>query len=199
MSTRANAAALSTLALAAVAWVAAVGRMRGMDMGAATALGSFAFFFGLWALMMAAMMLPGAIPAIARRAEDGLRSASLFAASYLGVWTLVGVAVYVSYRPHHAVAAGVLTVAAGLYELTPFKRDCRRRCRENVRSGARFGFYCVGSSAGLMLMLVGIGVMSVLWMAVVALLVLGQKLLPPRRAIDLPVALAIVGLGLTQI
>jgi predicted metal-binding membrane protein len=45
-------------------------------------------------------------------------------------------------------------------------------------------------------MLVALGVMSVTWMAVVAALVLAQKLLPPRAAIDVPVALAIVGLGI---
>ena len=52
-----------------------------------------------------------------------------------------------------------------------------------------------GSSIGLMLQLVALGFMSVGWMSVVAGLVLVQKLLPPRAAVDLPVALAIVGLG----
>ncbi|MGH7865389.1 MAG: DUF2182 domain-containing protein, partial [Candidatus Binataceae bacterium] len=56
--------------------------------------------------------------------------------------------------------------------------------------------YCVGSSIGLMLMLVALGVMSVIWMSVIAILVLAQKLLPARAAIDVPLALAIVGLGI---
>jgi predicted metal-binding membrane protein len=47
-----------------------------------------------------------------------------------------------------------------------------------------------------MLILVALSVMSVTWMAVVAALVLAQKLLPAKAAIDLPLALAIVGLGL---
>jgi hypothetical protein len=38
--------------------------------------------------------------------------------------------------------------------------------------------------------------MSITWMAVVTGVVLAQKLLPARAAIDLPIALAIVGLGL---
>jgi predicted metal-binding membrane protein len=46
-----------------------------------------------------------------------------------------------------------------------------------------------------MAMLVALGVMSVTWMSVIAILVLAQKLLPPRAAIDLPLALAIVALG----
>ena len=53
-----------------------------------------------------------------------------------------------------------------------------------------------GTSIGLMLMLVTLGVMSVTWMAVIAVLVLAQKLLPPRVAIDVPLALALVGLGI---
>jgi predicted metal-binding membrane protein len=47
-----------------------------------------------------------------------------------------------------------------------------------------------------MLMLLALGVMSVTWMTVIALVVLAQKLLPPTLAIDVPLALAIVGLGI---
>jgi predicted metal-binding membrane protein len=54
-----------------------------------------------WAPMMAAMMLPSAVPTIARRV-----------------------------REHHGVLAVALVAAAVLYELTPLKRACRRRCRE---------------------------------------------------------------------
>jgi predicted metal-binding membrane protein len=45
-------------------------------------------------------------------------------------------------------------------------------------------------------MLVALSVMSVTWMFVIAALVLAQKLLPPKAAIDVPLALAIVGFGL---
>jgi predicted metal-binding membrane protein len=99
------------------------------------------------------------------------------------------------YRPHGEAVAGVLILAAGLYELTPLKHACRRRCRAHVRSGLEFGGWCLGSSIGLMVMLVALGAMSVTWMVVVASLVAAQKLLPPRRVLDVPVALAIVGLG----
>ncbi len=167
-------------------------------MGAATELGSFAFFIAVWVPMMAAMMLPGAVPAVSRfiRADGRALAAPLFAGSYLAVWTLVGLAVYALYQPHGSSAAGALTIAAGVYELTPLKHDCRRRCGKSVRSGFQFGVYCVGSSIGLMVMLVALGVMSVTWMSVVAALVLAQKLLPPRASIDVPVALAIAGLGI---
>ena len=195
----ATAAALAgTLGLAAACWVIAVWQMRGMDMGSATQLGSFGFFIAVWVAMMAAMMLPGAAPAVLRRAQasGGVRAVPLFIGSYLAIWALVGAAVYALYRPHGYVAAGAITVAAGVYEFTPIKRHFRRRCRENVRSGLGFGLCCAGSSIGLMAMLVALGVMSVTWMSVIAILVLAQKLLPLKAAVDVPLALAITGLGI---
>jgi predicted metal-binding membrane protein len=53
-----------TLGLAAASWVLSIRLMSGMDMGVATEIGSFAFFVALWVTMMAAMMLPGAAPAV---------------------------------------------------------------------------------------------------------------------------------------
>jgi predicted metal-binding membrane protein len=196
--TAATAAALAaTFGIAAASWVAAVRQMNGMDMGVATPLGSFAFFVAVWVSMMAAMMLPGAAPAVLRRARaGGVRAVPLFVGSYLAVWTLVGVAVYGLYRPHSSFAAGVVVIAAGLYEVTPLKQHFRRRCRESVSPGLEYGLCCVGSSIGLMLILVALSVMSVTWMSVIAVLVLAQKLLPPKVAVDVPLAVAIVGLGI---
>ena len=198
-SPAATAAALTpTLGLAAASWVVAARQMNGMDMGAATELGSFGFFAALWVSMMAAMMLPGAASAVVRHvhASGRVLAGPLFVGSYLAVWTLVGVAVYVVYRPHGSFAAGVIAIAAGVYEFTPLKQRFRRRCRESVRSGFEFGFCCVGSSIGLMLMLLALGVMSVTWMVVVAVVVLAQKFLPAKAAIDVALAVAIVGLGI---
>ena len=194
---RTAAAAALTLALAAASWYSVL-EMRGMDMGVATRLGSFAFFLGVWVSMMAAMMLPGAIPAVVRRVSAGGRvgAVPLFAGSYLAVWALVGLAVYVAYRPHGSAAAGAAAIAAGLYELTPLKRSCRRRCLETVRSGWLFGLHCVGSSIGLTAVLLAVGAMSVASMSVVAALLVAQKALRPRPAIDLTLALALVGLGI---
>jgi predicted metal-binding membrane protein len=185
-----------TLGAAALCWLVALRRMDGMDMGVATTLGSFSFFVGVWLSMMAAMMLPGALPAVLRTARDRgrARAAPVFAASYLGIWALVGLLVYAVYRPHGTTAAGVLTIAVGIYELTPIKGGCRRRCRTEL-SGIGFGLNCVGSSGGLMLLFLAVGLMNVTWMCVVAALVLAQKLLPPRSVVDVPVAVAIVGVG----
>ena len=188
----------ATLGLAAASWVIAVWQMHGMDMGVATRLGSFAFFIAVWVVMMAAMMLPGAAPAVLRltQGSGGVRAIPLFIASYLAVWALTGIAVYALYRPHGHVAAAVVVIAAGGYELTPLKRHFRRRCRDTLRTGLEYGLCCTGSSIGLMAMLVALGVMSITWMTVIAVLVLGQKLLPAKAAVDVPLALAIVGLGI---
>jgi len=197
-ATRTAAVLTVTLGLAAASWVLAVSRMRGMDMGVRTELGSFAFFASLWVVMMAAMMLPGAAPAAVRyvRARGGMLALPLFATCYLGLWALVGITVYGVYRPHGSLAAAAVVTAAGVYDLTPLKRHFRRQCRDGARSGLEYGLCCVGSSIGLMLMLLALGVMSITWMSVIAVVVLAQKLLPPRAALDVPLALAIVGLGI---
>jgi predicted metal-binding membrane protein len=148
--------------------------------------------------MMAAMMLPGAAPAVARRAAASgtVRAALLFTGWYLGLWALAGVAAYALDRPHGTFAAGAVVIAAGCYELTAVKRDFRRRCREEAGSGLGYGLCCLGSSFGLMAVLVALGVMSLVWMAAVAVIICAQKLLLPRAVIDVPLALALIGLGL---
>lgn len=62
-------------------------------------------------------------------------------------------------------------------------------------SGLVFGLNRVGSSAGLMAILVVVGVMSVTWMIVVAAVIAAQKLLRARAVVDVPLALAIGVLG----
>jgi predicted metal-binding membrane protein len=186
-----------TLALAGAGWAAAARLMNGMDMGIATQPGAFGLFTTVWVTMMAAMMLPGAAPAFARHAR---RSATIwaavpFAASYLAIWTLAGVVAYALDRPHGSLAAGAVVIAAGAYELTPVKRHFRRRCHQDAGSGLGYGLCCAGSSAGLMAMLVALDVMSLFWMAVIAVPACAQKLLPAKAAIDVPVGLAITGLG----
>ncbi len=113
----ATAAALTaTIGVAVASWVVAVWQMSSMDMGVATQLGSFVFFDAMWVSMMAAMMLPGAVPAVLRHAHagGGARVVPLFVASYLAVWALVGAAVYALYRPHGSFAAGAIVIAAAV-------------------------------------------------------------------------------------
>lgn len=189
------------LGLAGACWAASAWLMNGMDMGVATRPGPFGFFAAVWVTMMAAMMLPGAAPAVARRAAASgtVRAALLFTACYLCVWALAGVAAYALDRPHGALAAGAVVIAAGCYELTAVKRHFRRRCREEAGSGLGYGLCCLGSGIGLMAVLVAFDVMSLLWMAVLAVVCCAQKLLPAKAAVDIPLALALIGLGLVLI
>ncbi len=143
--------AIVVLALALACWLVALQRLRWMEMGPRTNLGSFPFFLGVWVTMTAAMMLPSALPMVLLfdRVARGRRAASkptpatsIFVASYLVVWAGFGIAAFVIYRAlrspnwsllswhqHGAVLAGAAVAAAGLYELPPLKRACLRHCR----------------------------------------------------------------------
>src|SRR3954454_19315193 len=127
-----------------------------------------------WAPMMAAMMLPSAVPAIARRG-GGVLARGRFAAAYLALWTVAGLAIYAVYMPPAPAVAVALVAAAVVYELTPFARACRQRCRAERRSGARYGGWCVGSGLGLMAALVALNPMSLPLMGAVCALALIQK------------------------
>jgi predicted metal-binding membrane protein len=172
-----------------------------MDMGVATRLGSLPYFLSVWVPMMAAMMLPGVAPAARQLARAGGRALDIvrYVGSYLAIWSVFGIVLYLLYRPHGTAIAGAFAVAAGVYELTPLKRRFREMCRDRVSSGLELGLCCVGSGIGLMLMMVALGVMSVTWMALIAGAMLAQKLLPPRAAIDVPVAMAVAALGIAVI
>jgi predicted metal-binding membrane protein len=191
-------AVVATVAVAAAGWIVTIQRMGGMDMGVATRLGSLSSFISVWVPMMAAMMLPGTAPLAGRIVGAGGRMVELsrYLLGYLAVWAALGVGVYAVYRPHSTAVAGALTLAAGGYELTPVKRRYRQAGREQLSSGWRMGLCCAVSSAGLMLVMLALGVMSVTWMAAVAAVVLLQKLSRPRKVVDVGVAMAIVALGI---
>ena len=186
-----------TIGLAVACWVVAAWLMTGMDMGLATRPGSIGFFAAAWVTMMAAMMLPGAAPAVARHAiaRGNAWAALTFAGLYLAIWVLAGFVAYALDRPHGTLVAGAVVIVAGAYEFTPVKRHFRQRCRAYADSGLRYGLCCVGSTIGLMAMLVALGVMSLLWMSIVGVLAGAQKLLPAKTAVDVPLALALIGFG----
>jgi predicted metal-binding membrane protein len=129
-----------------------------------------------WIPMMAAMMLPSAVPAIARR--GGILPRGRFAIAYAAVWTVAGLAIYLLYMPPAPVVAVALVAAAVAYELTPVARAARRRCRAERRSGLRYGGWCVASSLGLMAALVALNPMSLPLMAAACAIALIQKELP---------------------
>jgi predicted metal-binding membrane protein len=201
---------------AVAAWAVTVDRMRGMDAGPGTDLGGLGWYLGIWVTMMAAMMLPSAAPAARHVARLARRLPTvLFTAGYLAVWTGYGLLAYVLFRLVSSLdlgwlgwdrggpyAVGAVVVAAGIYELTPLKRRSLRRCRSArhpgsaFRSGLAHGLDCVGCSGALMAVLFVLGVMSLFWMAVVAVAIFAEKVHPrgPRLA---PVfAAALVALGI---
>jgi predicted metal-binding membrane protein len=200
---------------AVAAWAVTVDRMRGMDAGPGTDLGGLGWYLGVWVTMTAAMMLPTAAPAARHFARLAFRVPTLlFVAGYLAVWTGYGLLAYGVFRLVTSLdigwlawdrggpyAAGAVIVAAGLYELTPMKRESLRRCRgarhgNAIRSGLAHGFDCIGCSGALMAVLFVLGVMSLFWMAIVAFAIFAEKVLPrgPRLAPVLAVALVALGI-----
>ena len=207
------------IATAGVAWWSTVERMAGMDAGPGSALGSLGWFMGVWATMMAAMMLPSIVPATALLAASARRRVGrvlLFAGGYLLVWSLTGTGAYGLFElgKHlfgssltwhgggHWLAVGILGLAA-IYQLTPLKRAFLSRCRsplqpresswqgtrpEALAMGLRNGGWCLGSSWALMAALFALGVMSLTWMASIAVLVALEKVGPWGRAARLATA-----------
>jgi predicted metal-binding membrane protein len=136
-------------------------------------------FVGMWAAMTAAMMLPSALPALVRGRGRGAVVAAL---EYLAVWIAVGLVGFGAYRLLPAIPWWSLVTVGLAYELTPVKRSALRHCRRPARSGFAHGVDCVVCCAGLMLVLAGVGVMSIAWMAAIGVVILVQKV-GPRPAI----------------
>jgi predicted metal-binding membrane protein len=155
---RAHAAdALILTGLAAACWAVTTVRMQDMGMGmdSLTDLGAVGWFVGVWATMMAAMMLPSLMPvALSRvRARPGASALSgplLFAAGYLLAWSIAGLVAYALIGALRPAAPGWLgkgagggyfaaavLVGAAAYELTPLKTTCLRLCRAGSPSPGR--------------------------------------------------------------
>jgi predicted metal-binding membrane protein len=219
-------AAMAVLAVAGIAWAAMAHHahaMAGMDMG----LGPIESFAVTWVVMMAAMMLPSAIPVVLEfaRMAEGRRgwpvATGVLAVTYLGVWLVFGVVCYAIYTaasmpwPNQAMVAGLALALAGAYSLSPIKRASQARCRELcalhgplpfnlMRSaavaGARYGSSCLGCSAVLMVAMVLIGMSSLWWGVILGMVVLIYKLAPPLHMRDeLILSLALVALGLAYV
>jgi predicted metal-binding membrane protein len=133
----------------------------------------------------------------------------LFAAGYLLVWGAAGLLAYGLFRAGRSAlggdlawhsggrwfAGGVLAVAA-VYQLTPLKDACLGKCRSPLgfllgtwrdgrlgalQMGTKHAAWCVGCCWALMAALFALGVMSLTWMAFVAVLIALEKTLPWRR------------------
>jgi len=162
-------------------------------------------FVAVWALMMAAMMLPSVTPFASLysrmlRESRGWRLA-MFASGYLIVWALAALPAYglawLASRlvgGHQAAAtalAAVIFAVCGVYQLTPLKDRCLARCRSplgfvvklgtfrgrtrDLRVGLYHGAFCLACCWGLMALLVAFGLMNVIAMVVLAAAVLAEK------------------------
>lgn len=141
---------------------------------------------------------------IGRQSSGWTRTARTveFVGGYLLVWTAFGLLAYAALAitgglvDDHPTAGrwigAVAFLLAGLYQLGPLKNVCLRHCRDplshlvryagfrrparDLRVGVHHGAYCVGCCAGLMVVLVPLGVMNVAAMAGLALVIFVEKL-----------------------
>jgi predicted metal-binding membrane protein len=193
----------------------------------------FALVATMWVVMMVAMMVPSAMPMlVAHRQVLRARGPSArpdvhgvaFLSGYLFVWLCGSVlATFGQWAAHNALlvspsmvitkppVAGALLVAAGVYQWTPVKRACLRRCASPIaflvqhwrdgmfgalRMGVAHGVYCLGCCWLLMTLMLVYGAMNFVWMVAVAAAVLAEKLLPAESLFSKVLGGLLVGWGL---
>jgi predicted metal-binding membrane protein len=164
-----------------------------------------------------------------RRRSQGVPavSSAVFTLGYLLVWTAFAVVAAVLQSGLHAAAllspamvsaspwlAGGLLIAAGIYQWAPVKGACLAHCRSPLgffasewregaggalRMGMRHGLYCVGCCWLIMALLFVAGVMNLVWVAVLAAVVLAEKLLPGGRILSRGIGVLLVAWGLALV
>jgi predicted metal-binding membrane protein len=155
--------------------------------------------------------------------------ASWFAGGYFGAWAVFSlVAAFAQYELERRTvlspamrlvdryAAAAVLVLAGLYQWTPLKSACLANCSAplafiqrhggfqpaavaSFRLGLQHGLYCIGCCWFIMVLLFVGGVMNIAWIAVLAIVVIGEKLLPGSRTIARGVGLAAIAAGVWMI
>lgn len=158
------------------------------------------------------------------KGAPGAVGSAFFVAGYLVSWTAVGILAYGLLEGVQTVGGGVFAwdragrevvavvlLASATYQLTPIKDRCLAHCRGPLmfllehwrdgrvgacRMGLVHGGWCVGCCWALMATLFALGVMSVAWMALVAAMIAGEKLLPSRVNAPRAVAVVLLALGL---
>jgi predicted metal-binding membrane protein len=147
----------------------------------------------------------------------------LFTAGYLVVWGAAGALAFALAAAGRGIlgdvlawdragrwAAGVTLLVAAAYEVTPLKDVCLGKCHSPLgfllgawrdgpagalKMGARHGAWCLGCCWALMAALFALGVMSVAWMAFVAVLIAVEKTLPWQRVATYGTAALLLVLG----
>lgn len=190
------------------------------------------FTFAMWTVMMIGMMAVSAAPVIllfaaaeAKRHPTGAPLAVLaFGTGYLVIWAgFSAAATAAQWALHHAsllspaMAAsksglgGLILVAAGAYQLTPWKGACLAHCRGPLgflmthwrggrfgalRMGVHHGVYCLGCCWALMAVLFAVGVMNLVWVAALTVLVLIEKIMPGGRFIARAAGCILIAFGI---
>jgi len=191
----------SVLGLAALGWAIVLAQR---DLMAVT----LPSYLGVWIAMTVAMMLPSAAPMLLLVDRLSHQAMPAFLAGYLVAWATFGLGAYAISSRVHWHATAVLLVAAGVHQLLPLKRACLRRCRNPLAFlrdhaddpplavGLRHGVVCVGCCAGLMVVLLALGMMSLVWMTAVGAVILAEKVLPLGERIAPVTGVGLIGAGL---
>jgi predicted metal-binding membrane protein len=186
----------------------------GMTLDAPWGAADVLFTFAMWVVMMVGMMTASAAPVIllfarthaARSTSRRPSAVFLFGAGYLLVWTSFSAIAALAQWALHRLAllspmmmtssarlGGAILIAAGVYQLTPFKSACLAHCRSPLgfllshwrdgrsgalRMGITHGLYCLGCCWALMGVLFVVGVMNLVWVAAMTIFVLLEKIGP---------------------
>jgi predicted metal-binding membrane protein len=203
----------------------------GMTMDMPWGVADVFFTFAMWAVMMVGMMTASAAPVVllfsgihrGRGAPRAPRVALAFGAGYLLVWTgFSACAALAQWALHQAAMlspamttssarlGGAILMAAGVYQLTPFKGACLRHCRSPLgfllshwrdgtagalRMGIDHGTYCLGCCWALMGILFVVGVMNLAWVAAMTIFVLVEKTGPAGALVARVAGVAMIVAG----
>jgi predicted metal-binding membrane protein len=184
-----------------------------MPMSAEWSAREFFVVFAMWSVMMVGMMTPAVLPVLLLFAQmkrskqsAGSAYALLFGGAHLSIWiAFSALAASLQWMLHQAsllsagmiltssTVAGITLIAAGVYQFSPVKGGCLRRCQSplgflmtNWRDGAkgavdlgvRHGIYCLGCCWAVMLILFVVGVMNLVWVAALTAFLLIEKFGP---------------------
>jgi predicted metal-binding membrane protein len=158
---------------------------------------------------------------VGRRRRPG-RLVGLLLAGYLAMWTAFGFAAWIADRGIHAAVdawpwlaahpqliIGATLLMAGLWQFSPLRDRCLEECRsplgfvmdrrrgqderrESFLMGVAHGLFCVGCCWSLMLVMFGVGIMSVPTMLVLGGLTAVERNLPQGRRLTRPVGVVLI-------
>src|SRR5712692_4563505 len=158
-----------------------------------------------------------------RRQKHTWAIQAAFLAGYALVWTAFAVAAFLGDTQVHRLVhswfwlythswlIGAATFAlAGGFQFNPLKERCLKRCRSPFsffvryyrkgvgaawRLGLRHGAFCLGCCWALMLVMFGLGVSSLVWMAVLAGVMVIEKTFPGGQRLSPSIGVALLGLA----